>query len=235
MQNAAQVFAERREELNTLFTVRIRFRDRLIGGIPAVDTSDEEGSKNLLRVWLTKNLADTRTEVEIEAEVEKTFAEAYSEAEEETTQTFKADETGLYIEGRQVKAMLKEAGGRLGFNKAVKGTRPSLRQDLHEAMHVDEDRIYLGIGMAGEGNHVVPQGYETRAIHVMGPQGPRNAIKRSAYVERAECQFTVRILDNVVLDEAHLIDILAFGQDLGLGADRSQGHGKFEVIGFDPI
>jgi len=231
-------FADRREKMNTKFTVRIRFRDRLIGGIPAVEASDEEGSKNLLRAWLSKNLADKLSEEELEAEVNKTFTEAYTDAEEATTQTFKADDTGLYIEGRQAKAMCREAASRLGYNKPIKGQRPSLRQDLQEALHVDEARIYLERGTDEDGIVELlrkPDGYETRAIHVMGLQGPRSAIKRSAFAEQVECQFTVRILNMVKLGEEELRNILAFGQDLGLGADRSQGHGKFEVIDFERI
>ena len=225
-------FADRREKLNDKFDVRLRFRNRLIGGIPAVDASDEEGSKNLLRAWLRRNLAEKVTDEELEAEVEKTYAEAYADAEEATTQTFKADDAGLYIEGRQVKAMIREAASRLGYNRPVKGQRPSLRQDLHEALHVDDDKIYL---QRNDEFLTEPDGYEVRPIHVMGPQGPRSAIKRSAYAEQVECQFTVRILNMVKLGEEELRNILAFAQDLGLGADRSQGHGKFEVIEFEAL
>jgi hypothetical protein len=229
----AQAFQQRREVLNSKWTVTLQFSGRVIGGIPAVglDTADPNKDRNILSIWLKQRLPEA-TDAELAAEVEKTFAEAFKDAEEQSSTTFKADAKGLYIEGRQVKAMLKEAGGRLGLGKAVAGKRPSLKQDLHEAMHVDEDVIHL----LRDGAPVTqPDGYDVRPIHVMGPQGPRTSIKRCAYVEGAQVTFTVRVLNVVTLSEEHLLDILAFAQDLGLGADRSQGNGKFAVVGFERI
>lgn len=231
--DVAAAFAQRREALNSKWTVTLGFTARVIGGVPAVglDAGNGEKDRNILSIWLRQRLPEA-TEDELAAEVEKTFAEAYKDAEEQSSTTFKSDGEGLYLEGRQVKAMLKEAGQRLGFGKAVKGERPSLKQDLHEALHVDEDVIHL---RRGEGFVEKPDGYEVRPIHVMGPQGPRTSIKRCAYVEGAQVRFTVRVLNVVSLSEEHLVDILAFAQDLGLGADRSQGNGKFQVVGFERV
>lgn len=231
-ETVAEMFQRRRNELNSRFTVRLRFRNRIFGGIPAVNMAKPEESKNIMRVWLRKRLGDKLTEEELEAEVEKTFEEAFADAEEETTQTFKCDE-GIYVEGRQVKALFKEAGGRLGLGKAVSGKRPSLRQDIHEGLHVDEDVIFL----YRDGQKLLaPDGHEAKPIQVMGPKGPRTAIKCSGYAEPGvEITFTVRILDCINVKKEHLVDILAFGQDLGLGAQRSQGWGKFEVVGFEAI
>lgn len=229
----AQAFQQRREALNSKWTVTLQFAARVIGGIPAVglDGADPDKERNILSIWLKQRLPEA-TEAELAAEVEKTFAEAFKDAEEQSSTTFKADAEGLYIEGRQVKAMLKEAGSRLGLGKAVAGKRPSLKQDLHEALHVDEDVIRL---MRDGAPVTQPDGYEVRPIHVMGPQGPRTSIKRCAYVDHAQVTFTVRVLNVVTLSEEHLLDILAFAQDLGLGADRSQGNGKFAVVGFERI
>lgn len=232
--SVADDFQQRREQLNDRWSVSLQFLNRIIGGIPAVglEGADPEKDRSILQLWLQQRLGDKVTEEELAAEVEKTMQEAYASEEPKSTTTFKTNETGLYIEGRQVKAMLKEAGGRLGLGKAVRGSRPSLKQDLHEGLHVDEDLIHL----TRDGQPVTePDGYDVRPIHVMGPQGPRTSIKRSAYVERPTIIFTVRILNMVVLKEDHLKDTLAFAQDLGLGADRSQGNGKFAVVGFERI
>lgn len=235
-QTTEETFRQLRESLNDKWRVTLRFNARLVGGIPAVNLSNgEEGvqkSRDLLTVWLRKAFADKMTEEEIEALAEQTFDQAYKDGEEESSTTFKADEAGLYIEGRQVKAMMKEAGGRLGMSRAVKGERKSLGPDLHEALHVDEDAIHL----RRDGRPIAePDGCEAKPIHVMTAKGPRTSIKRTAYVEKPEVTFTVRILNMVALKEDDLQRILAFGQDLGLGADRSQGHGKFTVIGFERI
>jgi len=229
--NTAEQFQAIREKLNDKFTVTIRTTHRLIGGIPAVNLSDDKG-RDIMEAWLRKSLAGKLSEEEIAELAEKSFAEAYAETAEEASTTFKRDENGIYIECRQIKAMLKEAASRLGYGKAVKGTRPSLRQDIHEALHVDGDACYI----MRDGQHVTePDGYEARPIHVMTAMGPRTGIKKTAHVNNAELTFTVRILNMVALKEEHLINMLAFGQDLGIGADRSQGNGKFEVINFERI
>lgn len=245
-------FLGRREKMNELFLVTLQFRNRVVGGVPAVNVDPEappevqeeqvDKAKTVLEVHLRKKLADTMTEDEIEAVVEQTYDEAYKDHEAQATSTFKDDEAaGLYIEGRQVKAMIKEAAKRLGLGKPVKGQRPSLRQDIHEACHVDEDVIYLWKEddlktMPQHLHHVTqPDGYETRPIRVWGPQGPQSAIKRSAYVTQAYIQFHVRILSCVYFNRHLLRDVLCFGGDLGLGAERSQGFGKYDVVGFDDI
>lgn len=229
--DTAAKFQQIREQLNNKYRVTIRTTHRLIGGIPAVNVGDDK-SRNIMESWLRKSLGDKLTEEELAELTDKSFDEAASEAEEESSTTFKSNDNGIYIEGRQVKAMLKEAASRLGYGKAVKGSRPSLRQDLHEALHVDENAIPI----MRDGQYVTePDGYEARSIHVMTAQGPRTSIKKTAHVNNAELSFTVRILNMVALKEEHLINILAFGQDLGIGADRSQGNGKFEVIDFEHI
>ena len=252
-------FLVRREKMNNVFRVTLQFRNRVVGGVPAVNVDPEASeeiqdeqaakAKSILEVHLTRKLADTMTPEEIAAVVEQTYDEAYKDHEAQATSTFKVDENGLLLEGRQCKALIKEAGKRLGLGKAIKGSRPSLRQDIHEACHVDEDVIYLwepaynpvtewidddGDSMPLE--HVTePHGYETRPIHVWGPAGPQSAIKRSAYVTQAFIQFHVRILECVSFNRHNLRDILCFGGDLGLGAERSQGFGKYDVVGFDDV
>ena len=43
-------------------------------------------------------------------------------------------------------------------------------------------------------------------------------------------RFAVRRLDDDAVSEKALYAILAYGQNIGLGADRSQGMGTFEVL-----
>jgi hypothetical protein len=219
-------FQALRQSLNNIFGVGLAFNARVVGGIPASDET--------IKAWLQAKLGELRTDEEIAAEADMTFAEVYKSEEEARSTTFKTDAEGrLVLEGRCVKAMLKEAGQRLGLGKPVKGGRPSLKQDLHEALHVDEDMIPLRLA---DGTWAMaPTGYDERPIHVMGPKGPRTSIKRTAYVEGASIGWTCRILKCVHLKEANLKEILAFGQDLGLGADRSQGHGKFTVTDFEAL
>ena len=80
-----------------------------------------------------------------------------------------------------------------------------------------------------------PDASEERAIHVMGPHGPRNALKRVDYVEApVTVTFTARWLDDGVVDDELLKTLLEYAGWNGLGADRSTGSGQFEVLTLGP-
>jgi len=142
---------------------------------------------------------------------------------------FKKNGEGLYIEGRQVKAMIKESANilRPKFNMAA------FKAKVAERVFVAEDKISLGVKE--------PTGYEERPIHVMTAQGERTALKRSDYVKDATIKFTLKVLDDSILDknkkkwtpEEYLEPIFAFAEENGLGADRSQEQGKFNVTQFE--
>ena len=94
-------------------------------------------------------------------------------------------------------------------------------------------RVYLG--------RKEPDGQEEGPIHVQTAQGPRTAIKRVDYVEDVSLSFEVWTLKKQNNSDAEkkrhigkedLEKMLALAQENGLGADRSQGSGKFDVIEF---
>ena len=152
--------------------------------------------------------------------------QARDETEKATWVGFKHDEAGLYIEGRQVKAMLKEAASvlRVRFDIAA------FKSKVAERLYVTDQRIHLGVSE--------PTGSDERPIHVQTPQGPRSALKRSDYVDNAQLKFTIKALDdpmktirekNKVLPSAYVPALLEYASENGLGADRSQENGKFSV------
>lgn len=139
---------------------------------------------------------------------------------------FKRDENGLYIEGRQLKAALKEAAsvavaaGKLtarGWGKTNKG----LLGFLAEHIFVVEERLYLGVTQA--------TGINQRFVHTFRGTG----IQYEEYVNDAKIDFNV-ISDHPFTAEewAH---IWLCGEQQGIGASRSQGYGVYEVTRWDPI
>jgi len=75
---------------------------------------------------------------------------------------------------------------------------------------------------------------------VVTPQGPRTAIKRVDYVQHVSFSFEVWVLTTAAQEKRHVGEeelkrMLALGQENGLGADRSQGQGKFEVTAFEKV
>lgn len=139
---------------------------------------------------------------------------------------FKRDERGLYIEGRQLKAALKEAAsvavaaGKLnvrGWGKTNKG----LLSYLAEHVFVVEDRLHLGVAEAS--------GISQRFVHTFRGSG----IQYEEYVEDAKVDFTV--ISDHDFTPKEWAAIWTCGEQQGIGASRSQGYGRYEVVRWDPI
>lgn len=137
---------------------------------------------------------------------------------------FKRDEQGLYIEGRQLKAALKEAAscavaaGKLtarGWGKTNKG----LLSYLAEHVFVVEDRLHLGVAE--------PTGINQRFVHTFRGSG----IQYEEYVEDAKVSFTVMADHDFSVKE--WAAIWTSGEQQGIGASRSQGYGRYEVTRWD--
>jgi len=78
-----------------------------------------------------------------------------------------------------------------------------------------------------------PDGHVESAIHVMTPRGPRSALKRCDYVQQAHATFEIWVAGEAVTKK-DLEQLLTLGQEIGLGASRSQGYGKFTLERFEP-
>ena len=139
---------------------------------------------------------------------------------------FKRDERGLYIEGRQLKAAIKEAGsvavaaGKLdgrGWGKTNKG----LLGYLAEHVCVVEDRLHLGVSEAS--------GVVQRFVHTFRGAG----IQYEEYVTDAKVDFTV-MTDHPFTEEQWAMLWLT-GQQQGIGASRSQGFGRYEVVRWESL
>lgn len=132
---------------------------------------------------------------------------------------FKRDEQGLYIDGRQLKACIKEAACIRWPNEKWGPTRKGTRAFFPEHLFVVEDRLHFGVDQ--------PTDIMQRFVHTW--RG--NAIQYEEYIEDAKVDFTV-ITDYAFKAEEWAMLWLTAEQN-GLGASRSQGFGRFEVTRWD--
>ena len=205
------------------YDVTLKFRDRCYGGIPK--------NPEMIRGWLEAKMGAGEETDALIVQTEGEISAAVDEAEKESWCGFKSDPEngGLYIEGRQVKACLKESANILREKLGIS----AFKARLAERVFVTESRIYLGKNE--------PDGSVERPIHVMTRTGPQTALKKADYVEKAEISFALKVVDSPmvigsskdrVAPGAYLSVILELAQEMGLGADRSQENGKFDVIYF---
>lgn len=134
---------------------------------------------------------------------------------------FKRNGVGLYIEGRQLKAAIKEAGsvavaaGKLkprGWGTTNKG----IKSFLAEHVFVLEDVLPLGVEE--------PTGIMQRFVHTHRGTG----IQYEEFVENAEISFTVVTDQSLTVEEWAMLWLT--GEQQGIGATRSQGFGRYEVV-----
>jgi hypothetical protein len=191
-----------------------------------------------------------RTLLELGADVspDMTFEELERASEglaaQRQTNGFKVDEGGLYLESRQVKAMLKESanilypytGPKWGMVQKVvtkKGTTEikdtggkSAKSFIAERVFISPDRLRL--------DRADPDGIELFIGHVTGPSGPQSTLTYHQYVERAAIEFNVLVCRDEVRAE-HWPEIWVHAQENGLGALRSQGFGRFDIEQWEPV
>lgn len=212
------------------YDVEIRFRDRLVGGIPIVPEGAERA--DAYEGWARGQDVEPEAAHELADKLASDPDMPVTTEDVEGLATgFRSDDVGIYIEARQVKALIREASQRLGIIKTVRGSRQVVQHDLHVRSRDGDQKLYLDRDRA--------DGTDVRPISVITRQGPRTAIKRFDYVTQGTLTFRIRVLaggiGNDLIGEARLRDILELGSELGLGADRSQGEGTFDVIAFDKL
>lgn len=232
-------------QLFTTYRVTLQIEDKLMGGTP--------GDPKMIEGWIQSKVGVSdaitqqlwvRTLLEQGANVNETMsleelrAAAEAMVAETKTNVFKRDaERGLYIEGRHVKAMLKEnthimfAGDKWG--KRAKGDEAGAyagkapKSYVAERVFVVEDRIYLGRERADEKPLL-------KITHTQTAQGPQSSLTYVEYVIRPTITFHVEVL-NDCLTRRQWATIFECARRNGLGANRSQGYGRFDVTEFEQV
>lgn len=127
------------------------------------------------------------------------------------------DEKGLYIEGSNVKAHLKDCSNILQKLLDMK----AIRSKLADRVYVEDERVYLGKSD--------PDAYYEHPVHVMTMQGPRSALKRNDYVNAPRLSFVLRVLNDGVITEGLLRTVFEYGGTHGIGAERGLGYGRYTL------
>jgi len=200
----------------------------IVGGKPATEDMIEKWVNATCKAKTAEERAKIR-----DAHVGTLPDMAEEKADAQTVVFARLPNGELAIEGRQIKAMLKESANIIKDivpgGKDGEAGQKALKSKVADQVFVVEEHVPLGV--------TEPTRREQRPIHVMTAQGPRTSIKRSEIVEGAEIQFTVkrRSGPGLGVSEKALLGILDYAQTVGLGADRSQGFGQFEIVSVEKI
>lgn len=134
-----------------------------------------------------------------------------------------AEEGELAVEGRHVKAMIKEATN-IAFPwkaaKPMKYNGKSMKGAVSEHVFVIEDYIPLGVQE--------PDGIDVR---FSATTSGRRAITREEYLTEVVVPFTM--VTDMDLKNEVWAQIFVTGELQGFGTSRSQGYGTFETVKFD--
>lgn len=228
------IFDQQSGGVFTNYRARIVFRDKIMGGTPK--------NPKLIEGWLRSKAGVTKVEenrmmmlrtlLELGADVTPDMSfeelEVASEglAASKQTNGFKQDENGLYLESRTIKAMLKECCNILYAGDRWGKTKKGPRSFLAERVFVNPDKVRLGV--------MEPDGVDLFIGHTSGPKGPQSNLTYYEYVQRAEIEFEVMVLQDAIEHE-HWPELWLAAQENGLGALRSQGFGRFDIEAWDVV
>lgn len=221
-------------ELFSRYRVTIRVAHRIMGGTPKdpkviegwikTKIGLEDGAE--LRALVARTMIEMGHDLSEGATPEELDAAIAATVADKSTNGFKRDEEGLYIESRTVKAMLKENVNILFGAQKFGPTRKGAKGYVAERVFVAEDRLHLG--------RTDPDGVELFIGHVTGPQGPRATLTYYEYCERPELAFTVMSLQDCITP-AQWEQIFEQAEQNGLGSLRSQGYGRFHLLNVEPV
>lgn len=199
----------------------------IAGGVP----SDPNVAEGWLRSKVETSDAIIREMVaQVMAEREVTLEQATKEVDTlKHLNGFKRnpDDKTLFIEGRQLKAAIKEAASVAVASDKLKSrgwgkTNKGLLSYLAEHVMVVEDRLPLLSPETGA-PITEPTGITQRFVHTWRGSG----IQYEEYVAVADIEFTIRCDHDFTHEEWGLLWLT--GQEQGLGASRSQGYGRYTL------
>jgi hypothetical protein len=195
----------------------------LVGTIAGGTPTDPKVAEGWLRTKLAPKddlIREAVTEVMVERGV--TAGEAADiVSENRHLNGFRRDEDGLYLEGRCVKAAIKEAANIRWPKERWGPSRKGTLSFFAEHAFVMEDRIHFGVTEAS--------GVSQRFVHTFRGSG----IQYEEYVEDAKLSFTVTTDYDFTTEQWALLWLT--GEQQGVGATRSQGYGRYEVTRWERV
>ena len=218
------------KKLYDVYDVTIRFREKVCGGKPM---NEELLRSHIIRKTghddeLTTKLVEQAMEgmPPDEGDLDKKVQNSRSR--------FHSDEHGVYIDTYQMKAMLRQSASmRRLYTKKV-GTKQICAEGMEVKGLLHERRLHFG--------KMRPTGTYEAPLHIMTAAGKIDGIKQVDFLEEEgiELSFQVWILHTDAKEKRHvgeedLVDILTFSQENGVGSNRSQGYGKFDIANFKRV
>lgn len=207
-----------------ILRVTVKFREKLHAGKPAQLDAAEAMIK-------ARGLEDTLEATEITDPAERA-AQAAQVGEKGGLCEFHRREgkPGIWMPANNVKACIKENWSVLGFRVEHRGSRGALAEGTFVISPNREDPDWLYLGSE-------PHGVDTSVAHTTGPSGPLSSIKRNEFLLGISLTFDIRIAMAIAkkLDDEAFARMLYHAGEHGLGANRSQGRGRFEVTGIEEI
>ncbi len=211
------------------------FKDKLCGGVPK--------SEKAIEGWIRTNVEDKSkldqmiSDTKEAMKVDELSKEDVDDLAKSAWNGFKQDEHGIYVEGRQIKSMFKESANVI---KNVLNVS-AFKARVAERVFVVEDKVY--INNEDDVRFKEPSGFYEGMVHAMTAMGKISALKRVDYVESASITFTLRVLDEKLVTKdkkrldipTYIMHLITHAQENGLGAERSQGNGKFTCDFFGEI
>ncbi len=209
--------------------IEIQIRDRLMAGKPA----NLDAAKAMLKANGLEDEFVVQAEDIIDPTERKEAAERIAKYEGLCEFARREGHPGIWMPSNNIKAGLKENWSVLGLRNSVRGSRGALAEGIFVnglGGGVEGDWIYLG---------EQPSGVATGVAHTTGAMGPISSIKRNEFVTRPRIVFELIIANAKSVSEKISDDELAatlthFGEH-GLGANRSQGFGRFDVLSVEEI
>lgn len=202
--------------------VKIQLRELLYGGQPRhLDAANA--------MLAARGLGD---QIEAIPDDPTARAEAAERVSEEGICQFhrRPGKDGIWFPTNNLKACLKENWSVLGFRQAHLGSRVSIAEALFVysvppdgSPAVERDYIYLGPG---------PDGIATSVCHSEIRGQKMASIKRNEFLKQPVLEFEIAIAREIVqkLPDESLAASLLHAAEHGLGASRSQGIGKFDIL-----
>lgn len=209
--------------------VEIQVRDRLLAGKPA----SLDAATAMLKARGLEDFVATAEDVSDPAERAK-LAEKVAGDEGLCEFVRRDGKSGIWMPANNIKAGFKENWSVLGLRMKVRGSRGAIAEGLFVAGigNTTEERDWIRLGDE-------PAGVYTAVAHTTGPSGPVSSIKRHEYVTQPKVAFDVMIAnaENVAdkISDDEIADVLVHFGEHGLGACRSQGFGKFDVVSVQEV
>lgn len=216
------------------YRVKIQIRGWLLAGkamsLDAARAQIEAQAKKLKIKPTVEAMYEKRAAGSTDAEKEEMLEDVKDEGICEFHR--RPDHPGIWIPSNNIKAGLKENWTAVGYTKAKVGSRSRLAETTFVRSVPQGDAFkpveWDWVRLGDEPHHEL----HTAIAYIKGPQGPVTAIKRHEYVINPVIEFDIIMSDRAVkeLPAEMLAGTLVHFSEHGLGACRSQGYGKFDIL-----